>query len=131
MREAKTKTIGAHTYEVRQLGGLEARKMLVRLAKMLGGVFGGDIAAGIASLSEEDSEYLFNTMSQHTCVRVSKDQAPELYRIFDEHFSGRTFEMMQWLVFALEVNFPDFLERLRSIPALQNVVSPATKKASD
>lgn len=118
MLETREKVIGAHTYHVRQLGGAEARKLLVRLTKALGPVLGslledmggvsGNRATNLvrlqdldvkavskalnqlaAQLTETDLEYLVGVLGMATMAEDSEGKALQLTKERMElHFSG-------------------------------------------
>jgi hypothetical protein len=119
MRETKSKEIGGHIYQVTQLGALEGRKVLARLAKALAplaapGEISARIGAVVAGLKEEDIEQLCDTFAKHTCVTGGEygSKAPPLGPIFDAHFVAKYEDLVQWLVFSLRVNFEGFFQGL-------------------
>jgi hypothetical protein len=104
---------------------LTGRKVFARLAKTLGpaAVKGLDVAKALESL-EEDFEFLCDTFAKHTAVTGGDygSKAPQLDSIFDAHFVAKYPEMLQWLVFCLEVNFAGFFPGLGTIAS---VTSPS------
>ena len=128
--ESRKKTIGAHTYTVEQFGAKEGGRVLVRIAKMLGGAVGEAASmADAASLggkldvigkvfsnftdhvSEDDYDYLCDKFSPKTRVTGGDygEKEPKLSDYFDSHFAGAYWDMAQWLAFAFEVNYGSFL----------------------
>lgn len=139
MLETREKTIGNHTYYVRQLGATKGRQALVRLVKTLGPVLGAalggmsleqmskskepinvmdmdadTIAPLLESLAthinESDLEWFCDTFGECTQVKTPEGGQVPLNKEKQElHFAGRYGEMFRWLGFCLEVNFKDFL----------------------
>ncbi len=118
MRETKTQNIGAFQYSVTQLGATASRKVFVRLAKLFGaGATGKDpIAAILAALNDEDIDFLCDQFSKMTNVKLDEKHSPLLASIFEEHFAGNIWDMLQWLGFCLEVNYGSFLGELGITP---------------
>lgn len=110
MRQTKSKDINGVTYNVTQLGATAARKVLIRLARLLGaGAANKEPIAGIMSaLNDDDIEYLCSEFGKMTTVQMGPN-TPYLNSIFEEHFAGKTLDMLKWLAFCIEVNFEDFL----------------------
>jgi len=154
MRQAITRTIGEHTYEVRHLPATPAYLMFLDLSKMIA----PSMAAGVASItssgsvlqaleSELDGDFLMcaieglvdrldsaqvqsvvQQLAQHTALVVG-DRKPELSQQFELHFAGRLGEMFRWLAFAMEVNFGDFLHGFKD-RALAALRAAAAKEVS-
>ena len=114
-REPKNTTINGTFYEVMPLGALKGRSVFVRLLKMFGPLFAGDIAAGLDHLSEDDFNYLCDVFAEYTNVRINEKQMPVLKDVFDGHFSGKYLDMLQWLAFCVQVNFGDFYKGLGKV----------------
>lgn len=125
--EVKSKDIGKHTYKVEQFGAKAGGRMLVRLAKMLGGAVGGAIEAGdevdvaaigktltgfAENIAESDYDYLCDAFSAKTRVTggVYGSKEPLLKDFFDDHFAGNYVELGEWLYFCLEANYGSFLD---------------------
>jgi CYTH domain-containing protein len=160
MLQTKTKTIGNHSYTVRQLGASEGRKMLMRLIKVLGPVLstlltgeGGkakvkgwsfletplaDIGKALLTfsdrISEQDLEYLCATLGMATEVHFPDGKTRPLTLEEQElHFAGRYSDMFRWLGFALEANYSDFFgssSALAGALARMEIVEAPEEKAS-
>lgn len=117
------KVIGQNKYSVMQLGGHKSLEVAARLGNMLGDTsgeilsseadWGRAVGKFLKSLSPENLRYLADAMASHTDVTTPDGKSPRLSDVFDAHFRGRTLEMFQWLIFALEVNFADFLDGIK------------------
>lgn len=123
--------IGENTYVVRMFGAKKGRTVLFRLSKMLGPAMTGLINGGFSgqglvmmlssfaeSAKEEDFEFLCDSFADVTKVKrpVSSGEAIvlDLSQVFDDHFRGHYGEMIQWLGFAIRVNFESFLPEMVS-----------------
>lgn len=118
----ESKLIGQHTYKVTQLDALKGRRAFTRLVKLLGPAFAsmgdGDddakVARGISALvdrmSEDDVDYFCDVFAELTEVSGGsyKKASPQLDTVFATHFAGNYFELTQWLIFAMKVNFSSF-----------------------
>ena len=62
------------------------------------------------ALSEADLGYFCEKFGSCSFVHLEDGKLPRLDKVFDDHFAGRTGAMVKWLVFAVEVNFADFLD---------------------
>lgn len=124
MREVQEKKIGDNTYRVRPMGAREGRRVLARLAQVLGGGLAGIVSAangggkdavfqGLESIAknftEEQIDYFCETFTPFTSVRKPDGKEPQLKDCFDDLFACNYWEMSQWLMFCLEVNFGSFL----------------------
>ncbi len=111
MRETKTKSIGQLDYTVTQLGATAGRKVLVRLAKVIGAGLGGPepISGMLAAVNDDDMAFMCDQFAALTTVKIG-DKSPGLKDIFEEHFAGKHLEMIYWLAFCIEVNFGSFLD---------------------
>ena len=115
--EAKTKSIGASDYTVEPHGAIKGRALLLRLVKIVGpsltAVSQDSIPDAIKSLlgglSEEDLTFLCEEFSKKTMVTVDGGEL-QLSKIFDQHFVGSYIEMIQWLAWAIEVNYSSFFK---------------------
>ncbi len=132
--ETKSKTIGATEYVVRQLPATKGRLVLLRLAKALGPVAASisatkdkhsamaeSLEKAISSVTDDDFTFLCNTFADSTDVTINDDKgrrSPKLATIFDLHFAGNYLEMVQWLVFCVEVNFGSFFAAAGLAPAI-------------
>lgn len=119
----ESKMIGEHVYKVTALDALAGRKVMARLLKVLGPAMAGlskpegkeepgsraaqAFADVLSRVTEEDVEALCNAFAPSTEVSAGAygDKSPRLQGIFAVHFAGRYDELLQWLVFCLQVNF--------------------------
>jgi hypothetical protein len=117
----KTKLIGDFEYVVTPLPAGQANDVLRRLLAVVGGGLeklgpGADAAAAIGgmirSLDQHDQDHIIRWLAGSTQVRRGPQTVP-LASCFDEHFAGEIGEEIDWLVFALEVNFGRFFQRLK------------------
>jgi hypothetical protein len=152
MREIKTKQIGSFNYRVKQLPDPMGTRLLMRLIRVLtpslgaglkglpeGGegisvaelttkALGDAIIALGDSLSEDDFLFICDTLSTdaefsdgNTWFPMTSDKS---------HWSGRYLQKFQWLVFALEVNYADFLGGTESLARVVAMVQNAQKSKS-
>jgi hypothetical protein len=128
MREVKSKQINDCSYEVTQLGAIKGRSLLTRLARILG-AGGGDMAKSLGMITEEDMSYICDSFSEVTVVKQPDGKAPYLKNIFDMHFAGKYDEMIQWLMFCLEINFGSFLD-VKSIGDKAQAVQGSSESSS-
>ena len=130
MFNAETKKIGGCEYKVTQLGAVKGRGAFLRLVKCLGPMLAGlagkggkvaDIDVGALfsrlDLTEDDLTFFCDTFAEKTFVTLPDGKMPRLDKVFDEHFAGSYSYMVQWLAFAVKVNFADFFDGLSSAPA--------------
>lgn len=130
--EVKSKQIGDCTYRVRQLPAIQGRKVLVRLMKMFGPALeslgknteaniGSMLSGALENLDEEVFESLCDTFAKYTEFELPNGNYVGLGEVgmFDQHFTGKYGQMLQWLAFCVQVNFADFL----------GVLSGAVKKS--
>ena len=128
MREPEKKTIDGVTFEVTPLGYAVGRKAFVRLTKAVGpalaeaaqGSEEGSMSAAlerlVSSVEDSDLEWFADVLGKTTRFSTDGSKWPFLSEANRETlFSGRIFLFFQWLAFALEVNFSDFLSFLRSV----------------
>lgn len=137
--------IDGFTYKVTQLGAKEGRRVFARLVSTLGGAVGAlakevmnasegkqeggvDAAQGVASFADritpETLDFFCDTFSTYTLICHGATEQP-MAREFDDHFAGRYAQMVQWLIFCIEVNFGSFLKGLGDIVALSGLQSKA------
>lgn len=133
MIKDETKTIGerGYSYTVQQFGAREGGRMLVRLGKLLGKPVGDAVSAGESlqletvgrvisgladSITEQDFDQLVDAFSKRTKVTGgeygSKTIPLSTEGVLDLHFAGAYGELVSWLMFAIEVNYADFLSGL-------------------
>jgi len=147
MREPQKKTIDGITFEVTPLGFKQGRKAFVRLSKALGPALGAApsvdaLKAGrnvsailerlVAEVSDDDLEWFASTLGdKNTRYSTDLEAWPFLNSANRETlFQGRLTLFFKWLIFALEVNFSDFLDLLKSVktdgaPSEKGTTSPA------
>jgi len=122
--QAQQKTIGDVTYFVTPLAAGAALKMAARIARIIApaisevstmtevkGALGSALVDLIESLDDATVEYLYTTLAPSTRVMIA-GRSLDLGAVFDEHFRGRVRECLEWLRFALEVNFAPLVESL-------------------
>ncbi len=126
MRDPQSTTIGAWRYTVKPLPAGAGLALMARLAKMLGagaaGLLGGDstsaaVARAVGSLLErvnpEEVVEIARQLAAATEVSQPGAKAPALLsEVFDLHFAGDYMALVEWLKFALEVNFGPFVAGL-------------------
>lgn len=129
MRDPETKTIDGIQFRITPLGFNEGRRGFVRLSKLLGPALGAAASAGtkdpeglagaleraLGGLTDEDLEWFADVMGKATQFSDDGSRWPWLTKDNREAlFSGRLMLFFRWLVFALEVNYSDFLDWLKS-----------------
>ncbi len=132
--ESQTKAIAGRQFEVFKLPPLDANDVLIEIVEVVGPALGkladastkakktsildleldeievGDAIEFVAkSLTKERLRSLIGTMS-----KVSHCDGKRLADVFDIVFRGDLAAMYQWLFFAIEVNFGNFFDFLRS-----------------
>ena len=135
--ENQTKQIGEFTFEVIPLGAKAADKVLLKIAKSVGPVFllaaGGGGVAGAAEalekLSETDFEYVRDTLAASTNVLLPDGKKPRLSAVYDVLLTGMTDERVEWLEWAIEVNFGPFFRGLKR-KAEERMRAPEAARAS-
>jgi len=133
MLSSEKTVINGNGYEVRQLPYKLGHRLLLRLYKVLGPT----VARGIASapnlgnladfqverlapmlagaietlagvLSEEDFDFVVDTLAEYTLLSKGDDKWVPLKQEMEFHFAGNYPELFKWLGFALKVNFSGF-----------------------
>lgn len=120
-RKSESKVIGGDRYTVSQLGATEGQRVIVRLMRFFGpavakaqtakdGERDAAFISGLADAIDPDTfAELAHTMAENTQVQPSGAKASgPLSGVYDAHFAGRYFELVQWFVFAMGVNFGGF-----------------------
>lgn len=149
--QSQTKAIAGRQFEVFKLPPLDANDVLIEIVEVVGPALGkladastkakktsildleldeievGDAIEFIArSLTKERLRSLIGTMST-----VTHCDGKRLTEVFDIVFRGDLAAMYQWLFFAIEVNFGNFFDFLRSaIGRGREVVSQASQSPS-
>ncbi len=134
-REPVEKLIGEHNYRVRPMppskvissSKVLAKMLLPTIAKVAEKAQGGDDVLDqevglrhlgdaasllVQSLDDPKLDELIKELARYSEVEVSPDKWPQLSVVFEDHFLGRTGEMMEWIVFAVTTQFSDFFEGL-------------------
>lgn len=120
--EPKEKMIGDVAYQVRPLPPDQALRTGCKLLNLIGpGVkalqLGDEEAfvsfAGGLMMNEalaDQLEYFTQIFRKTTAIKRAGDEGfTELVRIYDIHYMGNLFELVQWLAFCFEVNHASFL----------------------
>lgn len=122
MRKSDTITTGGKTFRVTQLGALQGRKVFLRLIKILGPVLsaaqGAENPEQATSallgtigdhVSEDDFEFLCDVFAASTEVLGdTPGKAVDLKDVFDVVFIGNYKAMLEWLAFAVKLNYESF-----------------------
>jgi len=117
MREAATKQIGESQYRVTPLGAKKGMRVLSRITSILGDTVKAGAkteaeakAAFVSKLmSEDDLSFFCDQFAPNTAVSVDGGKKwPTLSDVFDAHFMANYREMIEWVSFAIEVNFGSF-----------------------
>lgn len=127
MRKQHPVTIEGFTYELSQLGAVEGRtlvllflKILGRFAPMFASAAGAmrtlnseaieAIGAAINTVEPKELEPLWDAFSRHAYVRGKDGKTRQLLsEVFDDHFAGEYFAMVQFFIESSKLNFGDFL----------------------
>jgi len=113
MRKTESKVIGGKTYTCTQLGASQGRAVMVRLARVLGGLSAKDPIVGLlATLNDEDIDYVCKAFAPLSTVELSPGKCPSVVDIFEEHFAGDYTSLFAWLAFCVQVNYGPFLAGL-------------------
>jgi len=120
--EPKERSIGGRVYQVRMLPADEGLRSAAKLVNLIGpgvkALQSGDENGFMAFASElmssdklaDQLEYFTKLFRKHSAVQLEgADGFVELATIWEFHFSGNYFELLQWLVFCFEVNHASFL----------------------
>lgn len=135
MREAKTKTIGKAQYRVTPLGAKAGCRVLTRLTRLLGSALkGGDrtnamviLGSGLEHLSEEDFSYFCDALAPNTELLVD-GKTLRLSDVFDVHFTAEYAALVEWLLFAMEVNFGGFFDEVRGLSGVASLKAAAASQ---
>jgi hypothetical protein len=121
-REKQSRSIDGVTYTVTQLPGRASLRTLARVARMFGpvaNIAGGLVPAIVDTLRKldlDDVVILAEELADGATVRasvVTRDRSHvDLPLDLDEHFAGKVGPMLEWIAFALEVNFAPFFADL-------------------
>jgi len=154
VRETKSKQIGSFTYKVRQLADPAGSKLLNRLTRILTAVLGAGLkglpenAGGIgladlttqaigdaiialsANVADDDMQFICATLGSETQFCAAEGGTWFPLTSDNAHWSGRYLQKYQWLVFALEVNYADFLGGNETISRVSAMLQSAQKSRS-
>lgn len=154
MLSSEKTVINGNGYEVRTLPYKLGRKVLFRLHKVLGPA----VAKGLANvpnvgsladfqverlapmlsgaleklaeaLSEEDFDFIADTLAEYTLLSKGDDKWVPLKQEMEFHFSGNYPEFFKWFGFALKVNFSGFFGERGFGAALANLQAKAASKS--
>lgn len=132
MRETQETTIDGVSFRVAQLGFKKARKVFMRVSKVLGPALAtlgaesqageeisneailGAISGTLATVSDEDLDWLADTFGETTWFSRDREKWPLLKEANREMLfgGGNLLLFFRWIKFCLEVNFSDFLSVL-------------------
>jgi hypothetical protein len=132
MLKRESKVIGDTEYQTTQLDAVTARRVFLRMAKLLAPMAAelGDgkkgveserlfrgLATAIRSATEEDLDYFCDQFAKVTDVVIVDEKgnrkSPRLSTVMALHFVGDRFgDLFDWLLFCLEVNFGSFFGKL-------------------
>lgn len=124
-RETKDTTIAGVRYQVTQLGATTGGQVMYRLGRAFAVLMAGAAQDKIdlGALPPSDFDWLVKTLQATTKVGIVDDvtitdklgnaekvgsgheRMLDLGMVFDDHFAGKYPQMLEWLKFALEVNF--------------------------
>jgi hypothetical protein len=110
-RKSQSRSIGGKQYTVRQMGAKQGSRMLVRLMRVVAnGLDGGKVSlAAIADGLDDDMFIkLVDELAPTTEVDLGDGRVLTFDKVLDLQFAGQYQDMLEWLVFALEVNYSDF-----------------------
>lgn len=143
--KSEAKQIGAYTYKVTQLDAIRGRRAAVRLGKVIAPALDADsisvdsigkmLAKALGSLTEDDFDYFCDLLSAQTSVKGPGFKGePQLADVFATHFADRYADMVQWLAFALKVQFGSFFgengQLLERLAGQSNSIFPTTPTGS-
>lgn len=124
-----TKEIDGKTYTVYPLGAKKGSKLLAALNKVVGAAAGGGVKGIFEALDDAMVTRLIDELAPTTTVDLGEGKSPRLDSIFDLHFRSNYGAMLEWLLFALEVNFETFYAALpRILASRATQTQPATEK---
>jgi hypothetical protein len=121
-RASQNRAIDGVTYTVTQLPGRASLRTLARVARIFGPV--ADVSSGLVpaivaalkKLDLEDVVVLAEELAESATVRqgvVTRDRSHvDVPLDLDEHFAGKVGPMLEWIAFALEVNYASFFADL-------------------
>ena len=122
-RKVEEATIDGVRYQVQQVGAALGAEIMFRLARSFGAIIAG-LNVGtlsVESLSPADFNWLLKQLVSGTKVGIvdekgdGRERMADLSFVFDDHFAGRYPQMLEWMKFALEVNFGPLAGALGSL----------------
>lgn len=141
MRDPQTTTVDGWRYTVRPLPTGRGLALAWRLARMLGPAFSallGAADAGAEGALGKALDALVERVTPDELVEIARELAgtadivqpggakpASLGEVFDVHFAGDYLALMDFLRFALEVNFGPFVEGLRRRGAARKAAAGA------
>lgn len=158
MLNKETTNINGNSYEVTQLPYKLGHKLLLRLYKVLGPTLAKGLAQvpslekGMANLdvkelapafgaavqgladvlTEEDFDFMVDTLAEYTKISKGDDKWLPLKQGMEFHFAGNYAELFKWIGFALRVNYGGFFgergfgDALAKLQAAAKSRSPST-----
>ncbi len=131
--KSETQRIGDHDYECSQLTWGASTQLFGRLLKSLGpamgtvagasavskGLMGAEMGPAVKMLAKDltadDVMYIVNKFLDQKAIKLKHDMGykPMTMEMWDLHFTGQFFNSLKVIVFALKVNFGDFLDGVR------------------
>lgn len=127
MPEIKSQTIGDNEYQVVQLTATKALQLTARLSNALGPALAAAVTGDGGTTSKAASffgallaspqlgdhlEWLCKHLAPSTQVTTPDGKSFTLSAKFDTHFAGDMSGLIEWLVFACEVNAGSFFAEL-------------------
>ncbi len=150
--ETKDRTIGDTTYYVTQMPSSRARKLLVRLFKIIGPTIGAltegstagkiseikvkvicDVLASVAAnMGDDDLEFFVREILTGGFVKyaTASGQPTMSLEVAEIHFVGKTHDLLRLIGFALEVNFGGFFGEAGLGGVLRRSTPPASTSSS-
>jgi hypothetical protein len=158
-RSTDTIVLGEKTYSVTQLPAMRAMRLQARLLAVFGPALsqlvaglkdvkslarmdvsliapalGGAVESLMKRLTPEEAEALVRELLIGATVTVRVDGKPdrqaELLKLVDEEFRGRLLDLYALLGFALQVNYADFIEGLKTSLGSLSSASDAEARAA-
>lgn len=140
--ETKRTTIEGTTYEVSLLPFGQSRPLFRVFAKASGGAltklhgatlesFGAALEALLERYPEAELKELEEAFARHTMLHVSGGGRVLLSSVWEDHFRGAMWNYTQWLIFSIDANWGDFLDKLRNVAKERFGDLGAQKESSD